>query len=569
MVSGRSGSTVSKARHAAYPVGPTDLADRQQAGLDALLRLADPWLSEEIEPLPTGPARRSARWPLLLILAIQLVLSVRLVGANTAFQDEALYLTAGHLEISHLFGGASIPAFATYFSGAPVVYPPVGAALESIGGLTAARLLSTAFMLGATALLWGVSTRLFGRRAGMFAAGIFALLGPTLFLGSLATYDAAALFLLAMAAWCAVGGRDREDAAGWMIASGTALVLANVTAYATILFDPVVILLTVLAATPEPKLRRALARGGMIIVHVVAIGAVVAVLAGSYYRTGLAVTTTARASGDNTILSVLIASATGMFLPAIVAVLGVCMAFCGRARFLGRPALPAFALAAFLVPASQARVHTLVSLNKHVDIGAWFACAAAGFALSRLTRTKHRSVVAAVAVGVCAVLFVQAWLGVRQSEAMTGWPGSAGLISTLRPLTGDGGRFLAENSSIPEYYLPATSWRQWSNTFSITQPSGEVRNEKGQLAPYATAIRKHYFRLVVLDFRSTPGLDAAIEQELRAAKNYRIVAKVPFGHGVPGHYVVWEWEKPAAGAKRPGHGTKRQGHHRRSPGAAR
>ena len=83
-----------------------------------------------------------------------------------------------------------VPPFAAYFSGAPVVYPPIGALADSVGGLTGARVLSLLFMLGATALLWGTARRLFGRRAAFFAAALFAVSGPALHLGAFATYDA-------------------------------------------------------------------------------------------------------------------------------------------------------------------------------------------------------------------------------------------------------------------------------------------------------------------------------------------------------------------------------------------
>ena len=59
--------------------------------------------------------------PLIVILIAQSALSLRLVWANTAFTDEALYLRSGHLEIQHWLYRTPIPAFPTYFSGSPVI----------------------------------------------------------------------------------------------------------------------------------------------------------------------------------------------------------------------------------------------------------------------------------------------------------------------------------------------------------------------------------------------------------------------------------------------------------------
>ena len=106
--------------------------------------------------------------PLLIVLAVQAALSVRLVWADTAFQDEATYLWAGHLEWAHWLHGTPIPPFPTYFSGAPVIYPPLGALADSVGGLAGARVLSLVFMLGATALLWATAGRLYRAAGGVF-----------------------------------------------------------------------------------------------------------------------------------------------------------------------------------------------------------------------------------------------------------------------------------------------------------------------------------------------------------------------------------------------------------------
>ena len=98
--------------------------------------------------------------------------------------------------------------FSAYFSGSPVIYPPLGALADSAGGLAAARILSLCFMLAATSLLWATTGRLYGQRAALLAAGLFATLAGTQFLGAFATFDAMALFLLALAAWLGVRSAD-------------------------------------------------------------------------------------------------------------------------------------------------------------------------------------------------------------------------------------------------------------------------------------------------------------------------------------------------------------------------
>jgi 4-amino-4-deoxy-L-arabinose transferase-like glycosyltransferase len=139
------------------------------------------------------------RWPLAAVLVAQTLLCVRLLNANTAFGDEALYLWAGHLELAHLLHGSPVPQFETWFSGAPVLYPVLGAMADSVGGLAAARLLSLGFMLIATLCLYGMTTRLVDRRTALYACALFAVLGPAEDLGVFATYDAMAIALLSCA----------------------------------------------------------------------------------------------------------------------------------------------------------------------------------------------------------------------------------------------------------------------------------------------------------------------------------------------------------------------------------
>ena len=273
-------------------------------------------------------------WPLLPVLIVQALLTLRLVRADTAYQDEGLYLWAGHLQWANWLHGTAIPPFPYYFSGAPVIYPPLGALADHVGGLTAARVLSLVFMLAATTLLWSAARRQYGRRAAFFAAALFAVLGPTLHLGAFATYDALSLFLVALAAWCVLGVGDRGEAPGRMIAAGAVLALANATAYSTILFDVLVPVLAALAALPVVGGRIALRRVAILLTTVIALLAAGLLIGGSSYLSGFKRTILTPVAHTSSPLSVLSSSWYWAGLLVILAAAGVVFS---AVRREGRP----------------------------------------------------------------------------------------------------------------------------------------------------------------------------------------------------------------------------------------
>src|SRR5437762_10939912 len=282
-------------------------------------------------------------WPLLLVLAVQAALSVPLMWADTAFQDEATYLWAGHLEWAHWLHGASIPPFPTYFSGAPVIYPPLGALADNVGGLAGARLLSLVFMLGATALLWAAAGRLYGRRAAFFAAALFAVSGPVLHLGAFATYDALSVLLVALAAWCVIRAGDRGEGTGWMAAAGVALAVANAAAYASALFDVLVLVLALLTAWPGGR-RLAARRCATLLIVVVVLVTAGLLIGGKDYLTGVEQTTLARVGAGDPIPTVLTAAWSWTGRIVLLAIAGVVISWVGR-----RGWVPTFLLAVLAV----------------------------------------------------------------------------------------------------------------------------------------------------------------------------------------------------------------------------
>jgi hypothetical protein len=498
-------------------------------------------------------------WPLAAILAVQVIFSLRLVGADTAFQDEAAYLWAGHLEWAHMLHGIPLPQFPAYFSGAPVIYPPLGALADSLGGLVAARILSLVFMLGATTALWSITHRLFGRRAAFFAAGLFAVLGPTLHLGSFATYDAMALFLLALATWFVVRAGDGQDATGWMLAAGFTLALANATSYPSAIFDPIVILLALVVAFPKPGGKLAAGRALALLAITALLITLGLLIGGSRYVHGVEQTTLARAAGTDSPLTVLVNAWSWTGVIVVAAVCGAVISWVSRP---GRPQtwlLTLVTCAALLVPIEQASLYTTASLNKHGDLGAWFAAIAAGYAVDRLIATAPAGNMRAVTAGACVIaLAFPVTLGIGQSRVFaTSWPDASAFIAIFRPLADHGnGRMLVEDPSIAEYYLPAGSqWMRWSSTRNIVRPSGTPTggpSDKagivgaGNAGTFAAYIQLGYFSLIAMNFADTTSLDKSIAADIHRNHHYHPIQVVPYGLGpsgpAPGEYVIWQYE---------------------------
>lgn len=520
----------------------------------AVTRVAAPGPSgppQESEPgRPDRTDGRFAYTPGLLLVAIltlQAVLSLRLVWANTAFLDEATYLFAGHAELAYWLHGAPPPSFATYFSGAPVIYPPLAALAASIGGLTAARLLSLAFMLGATGLLWGTTSKLFGTRSAFFAAALFAVAGPTQALGAFATYDAMALFLLAASAWCVVSAQDRDNSSLLLTAGVLLLALANATKYATAVLDPAVVALAAITVVKRRGLKPGLVRGGYVAAGTLGLVSALLALGGPGYLSGVLSTTLSRANGGKSAFLILADASKWCGLICVLAVLGVVCALRRHDR-VQLAIVTALAASGLLVPLNQARIHTTTSLFKQVDFGVWFAAAAAGFAIAQIFGTGRWMWLRTGATFLAGTLAISAagTIGRTQASNFFGeWPNSTQAIAALRSLTREyPGNFLAEDYNVPAYYLEnSISWQHWSQTWTFTYPSPYGHRLLSGPAAYQAAIDNGYFSLIVLSFTDTPKTDAQIMADIHQAGTYHLVDAVPlhdtFGTG---HESVWAYE---------------------------
>jgi hypothetical protein len=538
--------------------GLDDLVESDQRGVAMLMSLAAEEVptdsatldrSNRVANQPTSRIR-SVPLALMVILIAQAALSLHLVWSNTAYTDEALYLWAGRLEWAHWLHGEALPPFPTYFSGAPVIYPPLGAVADFIGGLAGARVLSLIFMLCATVLLWSTTSRLYGRQVGFFASALWAFLGPTLMLGAYATFDAMSLFLLALAAWCATAHRARDEATGWMVTAALALALANATKYASVIFDPVVILLAVLTAWHYSGGKAALRRGALLTTCTFGILYVTVRFARTSYRTGISQTTLTRVSGSDSVKTVI--EHAGLWVGAIVALacVGVVLSAVRRQDRNDTLLLAGLAGAALLAPLEQARIHTLTSLDKHADFGAWFAVIAAGYAIDKvITKLRPMPIHAAAMAVAGGIIAAVAFAGFAQAQALfASWPNSTKFVNALRPIVAKShGSLLMEVSPLGEYYLPAgRQWTRWSDTYCIRLMPDAAEDYlpchvgiAGNPTVYARLISRGFFTIIALNFGATPALDQDIETDITRTPGYHVFGWTSYGGTL---YPIWAYK---------------------------
>jgi hypothetical protein len=423
-------------------------------------------------------------WALWSILAAQATLTLPWLWRTAAFADEAEYLSAAHQGWSHL------PAFANQFPGLPVLYPPIAATFDSAGrfvdgssgGLFAARLLSVVFMLAATAMVYLIGDRLFGRIPGVLAALLIAVCGIVVHLGAAATFDPMALFLLVLALYAAV--RMRDGPVRWLLLCPIALAAANATKYSTAAFDPVIIGTIILYGWSKGRFQSIfLALSVAVTTAVIDLG--ILILGGDNLATGV-LSNTLYASLESGVpsssLSVLGHAVLMTGLIVLIAIAGVCASVVKKMPVTAIAFLCLLVLAALLAPIEQARIHELTSLDENMGFGLPFAALAAGYALGAwrqwLGRQRHWGKVVATTAAVITVITML--LVGRVERVQFRGPG-AGVASSVLSVVGkhwvQGTYVLDESttSTTDQYYLPMIPQDRWIRVYKSTLDQAQQR----------------------------------------------------------------------------------------------
>ncbi|MEV6104408.1 glycosyltransferase family 39 protein [Streptomyces sp. NPDC051940] len=486
---------------------------------------------------------RPPDWRLLLILAAQIALAVRLLSSNGAGLHEAAFLTTGHAELAHWLHGAPRPDYGSQFFGIPAVSPALAAAADHFGGLTGARLLSVAYMLLATMFLWGTARRLHGEVAAFAAGAAFVALGSTQSLGGAVTSDAMGLALLAAAAYLAVRTAQSERRWPlWLIPCAVALVLADVVSPSTALWNPFIGLLLFAAAIGYGLRWAALLRPFCLAVLCAALIGGGNLLRGKPGWAGLTDLRQSIAFGrpGDALVDDLKSWIGWVLLLAAVGVLAAVLRSEWSNALVGLVCLAA----AVAAPAAQFRIETLPSLVRQTGFGAWFACIALGYLIHVLAHEMITAKEARV-VGIimtCAVLLLYAGAAMTQSrQFMQSWPDTRGVAATIGPYVHRGpDRYLVEgNSALPYDLRKSSSPGQWHDTRGLRFYDPKLRKYVTGERAYAAAVRDQHFSVIVLNGQITQAVDAKIVETITLCKNscgYRMAASLPY-HG--GHYTVW------------------------------
>lgn len=497
--------------------------------------------------------------PIGIILIAQALLTVRLMHNSLVANDEGRYIYAGHQLIYEFWHGGGSPYYETYFSGAPVIYPVLAAMVDHVGGLTAVRLMSLQFMLIATTALFAAGRRLFGYWPGVTAAALFAGIGLTQSLGAFATYDAMALMLMTVAAYCAARATyEDKRATRWLLLIPAALLAANATKYMTTLFDPVVILIAAMHPG-DGSWQQVTRRLAGLASATLALLVLAAALAGSGYVTGAIFTTFARQSGLQQFIASRPRSPKAILAESahwigVVWIIGA-EAFVATLVMRREPRrlllIAGLLVAGLLVTAEGLHLHSDQSMRRHDDFGIWFTCLASGsiveYAMAAAWKPWRFCTCAVMAAA--AVMSAVYYAPQAASDYPAGPdPGLAATFSDLRPYLTNGDRYLlggiTDNAMIYADHLNIM-WFDYFDDVYIKYPiPGRGGDSHGQArgracfsvkpgcmylegaAGYRAAISAHWFAVVSL-FGAHPLLpqDSLIEQDVERTAGYVLVTR--------------------------------------------
>lgn len=460
---------------------------------------------------------------ILLGLLLATLLCVRLVNLryNSAFVDEAIYIvngqrvlngTSGFVDLRYMFGSYLYPAIA---AAAGYLF---GDAL--LGARLASALISTLGAIG----VYLLGRRLFSPLAGLFAAAVYGLVGISIFVGQLATYDVLSinLWALTLAVFSyAITTPDPLAQARMLFYAGILLAFAFLSKYLVILFAPLLLILgAVLLLNRQSSRLYAIVRHMLIPAALIILAYIVIFLDKLLVLVQGVGQFTAQPAARAVIFQ---EALSALWLPGLLALLGALLLLAGRRRSDRLLVLLALAGAA-IPPLYHLSAANIRALDKHLVYSLVLLAPLAGHALAiplaglaRQQNARLRAFSQSLALGsLCILLLLAAYP--RLQGLQQNWPDLSDTVDYAGRLPVDSETLIiAEAGPLYDLYL---DWQQptlidtWNNSFGYAKLEGT--------AAMLAAVRDRKVDYLILDRFYTPGRSYRLEEAARQA-GYRLL----------------------------------------------
>ncbi|MBI5669325.1 MAG: glycosyltransferase family 39 protein [Chloroflexi bacterium] len=466
---------------------------------------------------------------LLAVLLIGLIFAVRATNLNfnALYLDEAIYTTVGEDVLAGNFSkGATSWMFGSY------LYPVMATAADKLAGVAGLRLLSAVLTTAAALAVYAVASRLFDRRAGLWALFVFGLSAISINLGQHAVYDALGVPLLAVAGWCIVNAmHDADRQKRYLTWAGVSFSLSVLAKYIGLLYLPALIAIALVLHIVQGRGLRSFIMGIPWLSFVIPIVLILGIYAAFYHEDLPAVFSGQFASqrADRGAIVAEILQEIGV--PLLLFAVGLLLvARKGLRRLQGRPwlrllfalSLPVLAATLLVLPLYHLATANARSLWKHNVYALIFIAPLAGYAIAVLVRAviglRGRlalpvRLVSAVVTAIAVFAFASDTF-YQNRVFHYSWPDSTGVIEFMRAqgITPES-RVLSSSYAIYEYYFDfGTADRDvWNNVWYTEY--GSLTGE----AAVRQAIEECSYDMIVLENYYAPEWSGELETLLRRA----------------------------------------------------
>lgn len=471
---------------------------------------------------------------LALIVMVQVAASLTL--QNSAAQEESLLLFTGRDQLgAGDFSGATASVYGAGRFGSPLVYPNLAGIVGGLGGLEAARWLSTLCIVWLTVAVFLLARTIVSEGASVLGAAIFAVQAPVLVAGRSATPDALALALL-VSSLLLLSSRRRPFLATSL---GTVILVAGaICSSYGVWFVPSVLALT--------AMRIYIHGGGRLFgARLVTAASTIAVLTGLFLfaRLRLAldfIQALVPAPSRTEVTMQIFGIGVLMAAFSAVALLGGIVIFRWNSARTTKIVAGLLLVTAVIAPSLAIARHDPASAILSLTFTAFFGAPVAGFAVSAALASTRLDSLQSLIIALTLFLLVFGTNVSAASRAFSAWPNSSRLVEALHSLVrANQSRVLVEEVEVPRYYLSGEIAQPWQfvglNAFKYHGLQGD--------GAYRSALADGYFDVVVLRFGPSARLDAELVRELGSDPRYQKLESIPFqSSSGNGAYEIWRLE---------------------------